>query len=163
MSYKKVNYKIVLPKQMPNPNYHKKVLNINDKEVVFQNGQPEFYSIDDIDYNLIQEGFDKIEDLAYSNKQLESINDFLISNYKKLCTLRLIKDFEYSKWLVCKRHDDILFYIYEVWGADMTIDVKMYLFPFLGGLVDVSDQIQFHPENFGFEYQFHLYNTSEKE
>jgi hypothetical protein len=65
--------------------------------------------------------------------------------------------------LVYKRYDDILFYIYEVWGADMKIDIKMYSFPFLGGLVDVSDQIKFDPENFDFEYQFHLYNKTENE
>jgi hypothetical protein len=159
----KISYKITLPERILNPSFSEKVITVNNKEVTFRNGQPEYYSINDIDYKLLQDGFTKIENLAYSNHQLKSINDFLNDNYNKLCKLKLIKDFEYNKWLVYKRHDDILFYIYEVWGADMTINVKMYLFPFLGGLVDVSDQIKFDPENFNFEYQCHLYNTSEKE
>ena len=147
---------------MPNLSYSKKVISINGEEVVLYNGQPEFYSIKDINYKLLYEGFSKIEALAYSNAQLESINTFLIDNYYRLCKLRLFKDFEYSQWLVYKRNDDILFHIYEVWGADMTIEKKNYLFPFLGGLVDVSEQIKFAPEKFDFEYQFHLYNEKEE-
>lgn len=157
------NYKITLPERMPNSSYYEKILNINGQNHTFRNGQPEYYSIKDIDYKLLISGFVKIENLAYSNQQLQSINDFLIDNYNRLCTLRLVKGFDYSKWLVYKRYDDILFYIYEVWGADMTIEIKMYLFPFLGGAVDVSDQIKFHSESFDFEYQFHLYNNTENE
>lgn len=153
-----INHKITLPEQVDNLSYGKKVITIDGKDVVFCNGQPEFYSINDIDYKLLQQGFSKIEDLAYSNEQLKSINAFLIDNYRRICTLVLIEGFEYCKWMVYKRNDDILFHIYEVWGADMTIEKKNYLFPFLGGLVDVSEQIKFDPEKFDFEYQFHLYN-----
>lgn len=160
---REITHKITLPERMPNASYHERVVNFNGKETTFNNGQPEYYSIKDIDYTLLKEGFVKIENIAYSNQQLESINDFLINNYKRLCTLRLFKDFKYSKWMVYKRYDDILFYLYDVWGADMTIEVKMYLFPFLGGQVDVSEQIKFHPEKFDFEYQFNLYNITVNE
>ncbi|MGM1055456.1 MAG: hypothetical protein ACQEWG_06180 [Bacteroidota bacterium] len=158
-----MSYKITIPERMPNSSYYEKVININGEERIIKNEQPEYYSINDIDFKLLKAGFVKIENLAYSNQQLESINDFFINNYSKICKFRLIKDFDYNRWLVYKRYDDILFYIYEAWGADMKIDIKMYLFPFLGGLVDVSDQIKFDPENFDFEYQFHLYNTTENE
>ena len=160
---RKTNYKITLPERIPNLSYNEKVIVINGEERTLRNAEPEYYSLNDIDYNLLNEGIVNIENIAYSNQQLESINEFLVDNYSRLCTLSLMKGFDYSKWLVYKRYDDILFYIYEVWGADRTIEVKIYLFPFLGGLVDVSDQIKFDPENFDFEYQFHLYNKTEDE
>ena len=160
---REITHKITLPERVPNSSYHERVITINGKEITSNNGRPEYYSIKNIDYKLLKAGFAKIENIAYSNQQLESINDFLINNYHRLCTLRLIKDWDYSKWSVYMRHDDILFYIFEVWGADMTIEVKKYLFPFVGGQVDVSDKIKFDPEDFDFEYQFHLYNTTENE
>jgi hypothetical protein len=153
---KKVNYKISLPEKIKNPSYNVKVIEINGKKITLPSIEPDYYSIKNI--NILKDGFLKIENLAYSNEQLKSINEFLLNNYYRICTLRLFEDFEYCQWVVYKRYDDLLFYIYEVWGADMKIEIVKHMFPFLGGIINVSEQIKFHPEDFGFEYQFHLYN-----
>jgi len=160
---KEITHKISLPDRIENPSSHKKTIEINGKKHSFWNGEPEFLSIKDKNEKILKKGFFKIESIAYSDEQLKNINIFFLKNYNRLSKLRLFENFEYNQWKVYKRHDDILFYIYEVWGADMKIDVNMYLFPFLGGVVDVTEQIQFHPEDFGFEYKFHLFNEAADE
>ncbi|WP_341199383.1 hypothetical protein [Croceibacter atlanticus] len=161
--FKKITHKITLPESIPNTTFNEQTLIVNGKEETFRNGQSEHYNINDIDYDLLSDGLSKIEDLAYSDEQLKSINDFLIENHSRLYTLNLSENNMYQYWTVHKRYDDILFRIYEVWGADMTIEDKKYLFPFVGGRVEVSDTVKFNPERNGFEYQFHLYNNNGSE
>ena len=156
--HRKVTNRISLPDKIRNPSYSNRVIKLNGEKQTIFNGQPEFLSIKNKDEIELEKAFIRIRWKAFSNYQLKSINDFLLKNYERLCKLRLYEGFQYNYWQVYKRYDDILFRIYEVWGADMTIDDQKYLFPFLGGVIDVSDQVKFHPETFDFEYQFNLYN-----
>ena len=160
----KITSRISLPDRIKNPAYYEKVIESNGEKHTFRNGEPECLSIKEKDVKELEKAFAKIRLRAFSNYQLKSINDFLLDNYSRLCNMQLYKDSPYCYWEVYKRNDDILFRIYEVVtssrGDDFTGDDRKYLFPFLGGVIEVSEQIKFDPEEFGFEYQFNLYNEN---
>ena len=160
--HKKVTSRISLPDRIKNPAYYEKVIELNGKRETAHNGEPEFLSIKDKDEGELEKVFAKIRLKVFSDQQLKSINGFLLDNYSRLCNMQLYKDSPYSYWEVYKRHDDLLFRIYELVissrGDYFTGDDRKYLFPFLGGVIEVSEQIKFDPEDFDFEYQFNLYN-----
>ena len=160
--HKIVKSRISLPDRIKNPAHYEEVIEVNGEKQTILNGEPEYLSIKDKNERELEKAFAKIKFKAFSDQQLKSINDFLLENYRRLCKLRLYEGSQYCYWKVYKRCDDILFRIYEVVistsGDDYTGDDQKYLFPFLGGVIEVSEQIKFNPEEFGFEYQFNLYN-----
>lgn len=160
-----ITHKISLPDSIRNPSYYEKEIEISGEKQIFRNGEPEFLSIKDKNQDALNDAFTKIEQIAYSDEQLKSINDFFLEKYRRLCSLRLYEGFQYNQWKVYKRYDDLLFVIEDVdtSSGKMRLDVTKYLFPFVGSVIDVSDTEIIHPEDFGFKYQFHLYNEVEND
>lgn len=156
----KITHKISLPNRIKNPSYYEKVIEISGEKQIFRNGEPEYLSLKDKNQDALNIAFTKIEQIAYSDAQLKSINDFFLENYRRLCSLRLYEGFQYNQWIVYKRYDDLFFVIEDVdtSSGKMRLGVSKYLFPFVGSVIDVSDTEIIRPEDFGFEYQFHLYN-----
>lgn len=160
LTMEETTLRIKLPKKIANPNYKIREIEIAGEKHTFYSGLPEYYSLEDKNWELLEEAFRGIEELAYSDKQIKSINDFLLRNYYRLCNGYFMKGCElYGEWNVYKRNDDILFYIYETIAEDMPTEVFCYLFSFLGGEMEVTDTVGRLPQNFGFEYQFNIYTN----
>lgn len=89
----KITHKISLPVRIKNLSYYEKEIEISGKRQIFRNGEPEFLSLKDKSQDALNDAFTKIEQIAYSDAQLKSINDFFLKIIGDCVVLDFMKAF----------------------------------------------------------------------